>query len=161
MKSNELTWIDAGFRLREVGATVVAYGMKSTSAGIVDCRDFDGGWKWDNRPEMVDLYTVIFKLPDAVVCTSCDTVQDVFDICANYTLDEPDEISRLIAAAPAMLAALKELADAYQFAWKVGVRVDDVDNAATRYKIIAAAITKATGADPRVVDYDQESERDE
>ena len=60
-----------------------------------------------------------------------------------------------------MVAALKELADAYLSAWKVGVRVDDFDYAATRYKIIADAITKATGADPRVVDYDQESEGDE
>ena len=87
MKRSELSWIDAGRRLREVGATVVAYGMKP-SRGIVECRDHDGGWKWESRPEMSDLYSVIFKLRDAVVCTACDTVQDVLDTCTDYPCPE-------------------------------------------------------------------------
>jgi len=77
------------------------------------------------------------------------------------TAQEHAANGRLIAAAPAMLSALQELDEAYRFAASVGVRVDDHYNAATRYKIIADAITKATGADPRHIDYDQENEGDE
>jgi len=103
----------------------------------------------------------IEKQSGVTVYIGDDDAAGRFAAVRGVDLDEDAANARLIAAAPAMLAALKELADAYQFAWKVGGRVDDVDNAATRYKIIADAITKATGADPRVVDYDQENEGDE
>jgi hypothetical protein len=65
--------------------------------------------------------------------------------------------ARLIAAAPDLLAALQELDDAYrsdQLAASVGVRVDDHYNASTRYDIIAAAIAKATGRLPEMVECD-------